>query len=244
MSSEYYHQSSRAPARHYDAPPIATERDLYQEIVEEVQETRRFVDKLLARLFYLEKLVKDYAPHASTYPPFERRSSYDQRDDGATGYVPRAYVPHSPDQATHTPTAVNPWRRKSIGSHSRTGITCYTRRVVIVHGLHLSSHRDGQSTEIPHNFGRDHGGLSVLLTMNELIVIVDLAAKILLPHQRLHGRFPARMPRNKNGSSHAMTCALEKFGSLVMCRLSFQQLCRCQESDEGPFTRMTDILKM
>lgn len=96
MSSEYYHQSSRAPARHYDAPPIATERDLYQEIVEEVQETRRFVDKLLARLFYLEKLVKDYAPHASTYPPFERRSSYDQRDDGATGYVPRAYVPHSP----------------------------------------------------------------------------------------------------------------------------------------------------
>ncbi|KAK0488681.1 hypothetical protein IW261DRAFT_1557119 [Armillaria novae-zelandiae] len=98
MSSEYYRQSSRAPTRPYSPPLIATERDLYQKIVDEVQETRRFIDNLVSRLFYLEKLVKDYGPPASTYPPpLERRSSYNQRDDVATSYVPPVYVPHSPN---------------------------------------------------------------------------------------------------------------------------------------------------
>ncbi|KAK0189155.1 hypothetical protein F5146DRAFT_697945 [Armillaria mellea] len=98
MSGEYYRQSSRAPTRPYTPPLIATEWDFHQKITDEILETRQFIDKVLDRLYYLERLVKDYVPPPSTYPPpLERRSSYDQRDDVATTYVPPAYVPHSPN---------------------------------------------------------------------------------------------------------------------------------------------------
>lgn len=69
MSGEYYRQSSRAPTRSYTPPLIATERDFHQKIIDEVLETRQFIDKVLDRLYYLEWLVKDYAPPPSTYPP-------------------------------------------------------------------------------------------------------------------------------------------------------------------------------
>ncbi|SJL03424.1 uncharacterized protein ARMOST_06779 [Armillaria ostoyae] len=131
MSGEYYRQSSRAPTRPYTPPLIATERDIHQKIIDEVLETRQFIDKVLDRLYYLERLVKDYAPPPSTYLPlFERRLSYDQRDDIATSYVPPAYVPHSPNphDPLHDPLPERSRYFTDALPESRTGYSHADRR--------------------------------------------------------------------------------------------------------------------
>ncbi|KAK0203036.1 hypothetical protein DFS33DRAFT_1385399 [Desarmillaria ectypa] len=154
MSGEHYRQSSRAPARTYTPPLIATERDFHQKLIDEVRETRRFVDNALDRLSYLERLVKNYVAPASAYAlPLERRLSYDQRDDVATGYVPPTYAPHSPKRRDPLPgrsryfTDVLPENRTgySVHAHRREPMGPEDYRQSWHHLPHMESHHHTRS---------------------------------------------------------------------------------------------------